>query len=130
GDAELVPQRDAFGHTTALQRYYAGDIAALDNLPVAFTGTAFQQRVWQTLRTIAAGTTLSYGALPQRIASPNAVRRGGRANGRNRFGVVVPGHGVTGGDVSLPGSGGGLARKRWLLEHEARHSPFRLEISA
>src|SRR6185295_12390855 len=54
GAAELVPQRDQFGYTTALQRYYDGDIAALDNLPVAFTGTPFQQQVWQALRTIAA----------------------------------------------------------------------------
>jgi len=127
GDAEFLEQRDPFGHVAALERYFDGEITALDAIPVAFTGTPFQQKVWEALRTIAAGTTLSYGALATRIGEPKAVRAVGLANGRNPIGVVVPCHRVIGSDGSLTGYGGGLPRKRWLLEHEARHSTFRLE---
>lgn len=129
-DAEIVLQRDPFGHVAALERYYNGEITALDTISVAFTGTPFQKKVWTALRTIAGGTTLSYGALAKRIGAPNAVRAVGLANGRNPIGVVVPCHRVIGSDGSLTGYGGGLARKRWLLEHEARHCAFRLEVSA
>ena len=59
GDTELVAQHDPFGHCTALERYFDGEITALDALAVAFTGTPFQEKVWTALRTIAAGTTLS-----------------------------------------------------------------------
>ncbi|MFI5395684.1 MAG: methylated-DNA--[protein]-cysteine S-methyltransferase [Candidatus Binatia bacterium] len=124
-DAELVSQRDPFGHVTALERYYSGEITALDTIPVAFAGTPFQQKVWTALRTIAGGTTLSYGGLAKRIGAPTAVRAVGLANGSNPIGVVVPCHRVIGSDGSLTGYGGGLARKRWLLEHEARHCAFR-----
>ena len=130
GDVEIVAQRDPFGHIAALERYFAGEITALDTIPVAFTGTSFQKKVWSALRTIAGGTTLSYGALAKRIGAPKAVRAVGLANGRNPIGVVVPCHRVIGSNGSLTGYGGGLARKRWLLEHEARHSTFRLEVSA
>ena len=128
-DVELVDGHDAFGHVAALTRYFGGDLTALDAIHVAFAGTPFQQRVWKALRTIAAGTTLSYGALAQRIGQPAAVRAVGLANGRNPIGVVVPCHRVIGSDGSLTGYGGGLPRKRWLLEHEARHSTFRLQAS-
>ena len=128
-DAELVLQCDPFGHVAALERYYHGEITALDTIAVAFAGTPFQEKVWHALRTIAAGSTLSYGALAKRIGAPNAVRAVGLANGRNPIGVVVPCHRVIGSDGSLTGYGGGLARKRWLLEHEARHCAFRLEVS-
>ncbi len=130
GNAELIAQTNRFGHVTALARYYDGDIAALDAIGVAFTGTPFQQKVWNALRTIAGGTTLSYGALARRIGSPSAVRAVGLANGSNPIAVVVPCHRVIGSDGSLTGYGGGLQRKRWLLEHEARHCAFRLEVSA
>jgi methylated-DNA-[protein]-cysteine S-methyltransferase len=127
GDAELMAGGDRFGHVAALERYFAGEITALDTLPVAFVGTPFQQKVWAALRTIPAGTTLSYGALARRIGDPAAVRAVGLANGSNALGVVVPCHRVIGSNGSLTGYGGGLARKRWLLEHEARHTAFRLE---
>jgi len=130
GEAEIVAQRDSFGHRAALERYFDGEITALDAIPVAFAGTPFQEKVWRALRTIAGGTTLSYGALAKRIGEPKAVRAVGLANGRNPIGVVVPCHRVIGSNGSLTGYGGGLPRKRWLLEHEARHSPFRLEVSA
>jgi methylated-DNA-[protein]-cysteine S-methyltransferase len=130
GDAELVKGRDPFGHVAALARYFDGELTALDAIPVAFSGTPFQQQVWNALRTIAAGTTLSYRALAKRIGRPKAVRAVGFANGSNPIGVVVPCHRVVGSDGSLTGYGGGLDRKRWLLAHEARHSAFRLEVSA
>jgi methylated-DNA-[protein]-cysteine S-methyltransferase len=129
-DATLVPRADAFGHGAALTRYFEGDLAALDGIRVAFTGTPFQCQVWHALRAIAAGTTLSYGALARRIGAPRAVRAVGLANGSNPIGVVVPCHRVVGSDGSLTGYAGGLERKRWLLEHEARHSAFRLGMSA
>lgn len=127
GDAELQPGGDRFGHVAALQRYFAGEVGALDGIPVVFRGTPFQQRVWNALRGIPAGTTLSYGALAHRIGAPTAVRAVGLANGSNPIGVVVPCHRVIGSNGSLTGYGGGLPRKRWLLEHEARHSEFRLQ---
>lgn len=130
GSTELVSRRDPFGHATALARYFGGEISALDAIPVAFIGTPFQQKVWTALRTIPGGTTLSYGALARRIGAPAAVRAVGLANGSNPIGVVVPCHRVIGSDGSLTGYGGGLPRKRWLLEHEARHSAFRLQVSA
>ena len=130
GDAAPVARRDPFGHVAALERYFEGDIPALEAIPVAFTGTPFQLKVWNALRTIAGGTTLSYGALAKRIGAPAAVRAVGLANGSNPVGVVVPCHRVIGSDGSLTGYGGGLPRKRWLLEHEARHCAFRLEASA
>lgn len=124
-----MARRDPFGHVAALQRYFDGEITALDAIPVAFSGTPFQKKVWTALRTIHAGTTLSYGDLARRIGEPAAVRAVGLANGRNPIGVVVPCHRVIGSDGSLTGYGGGLPRKRWLLDHEARHSAFRLEMT-
>ncbi|MBI1815838.1 MAG: methylated-DNA--[protein]-cysteine S-methyltransferase [Deltaproteobacteria bacterium] len=130
GDSALVARRDPFGHVATLERYFDGEITALESISVAFVGTPFQTKVWNALRTIAGGTTLSYGALAKRIGDPKAVRAVGLANGRNPIGVVVPCHRVIGSNGSLTGYGGGLPRKRWLLEHEARHSTFRLEVSA
>jgi methylated-DNA-[protein]-cysteine S-methyltransferase len=130
GNATLVTCHDPFGHIAALERYFAGDITAIDALPVAFAGTPFQLKVWKALRTIAGGTTLSYGALADRIGAPTAVRAVGLANGSNPVGIVVPCHRVIGRDGSLTGYGGGLPRKRWLLEHEAHHCAFHLAVSA
>lgn len=81
-------------------------------------GTSFQREVWAALRSIPAGTTLSYGALAAQLDRPAAVRAVGLANGSNPICVVVPCHRVIGADGSLTGYGGGLPRKRWLLEHE------------
>ncbi len=103
-----------------LQAYFAGDIAAIDTLPVATGGTDFQRQVWSALREIPAGQTLSYGELARRIGRPKAVRAVGLANGANPVGVVVPCHRVVGSNGSLTGYGGGLHRKAWLLDHEQR----------
>lgn len=111
------------GHTPtevrkALEDYFAGDLSAIDRIECATNGTPFQQQVWNALRTIPAGTTLTYGALAVRIRKPYAVRAVGLANGANPIAVVLPCHRVIGMDGSLTGYGGGLPRKRWLLAHE------------
>jgi methylated-DNA-[protein]-cysteine S-methyltransferase len=103
----------------ALEQYFAGDLAALDALPVATTtGSEFQRRVWRALREIPAGTTISYAELARRVGKPSAFRAVGLANGANPIGIVVPCHRVIGSDGSLTGYGGGIDRKRWLLMHE------------
>ncbi len=107
----------------ALEAYFAGAFTALDNLEVETAGTPFQRAVWAALRRIPAGQTLSYGALAARIGKPAAVRAVGLANGSNPIGVVVPCHRVIGANGALTGYGGGLPRKRWLLEHEGARLP-------
>jgi methylated-DNA-[protein]-cysteine S-methyltransferase len=102
----------------ALEAYFDGDLFAIDRIPVETGGTRFQRDVWAALRTIPAGQTLSYSALASRIGRPKAVRAVGLANGANPIGIVIPCHRVIGADASLTGYGGGLDRKRWLLEHE------------
>jgi methylated-DNA-[protein]-cysteine S-methyltransferase len=107
----------------ALDDYFDGDVAAIDRLDVRTAGTAFQRNVWAALRTIKAGTTISYGELALAIGRPNAVRAVGLANGSNPIGIIVPCHRVIGANRSLTGYGGGLPRKRWLLEHEGALPP-------
>jgi methylated-DNA-[protein]-cysteine S-methyltransferase len=102
----------------AIQAYFAGEIDALEALPVAFGGTAFQQTVWQALQTIPAGKTLSYGQLATQIGNPKAMRAVGLANGANPIGIIVPCHRVIGANGTLTGYGGGMERKHWLLRHE------------
>ncbi len=112
------------GISDAISRYFAGELNAIDTIPVATGGTPFQREVWQALREIPCGSTISYGTLAQRIGHPAAVRAVGLANGANPIAVVVPCHRVIGANGSLTGYGGGLERKRWLLDHEQR--PTRL----
>ncbi len=102
----------------ALAGYFAGDLTALDDVPIETTGTSFQREVWAALRGIRPGTTLTYGALAQKLGRPKAVRAVGLANGANPIAIVGPCHRVIGADASLTGYGGGLDRKQWLLIHE------------
>ena len=118
GGYTLTPKRDPGGLTAAMRRYFKGDLAVLDKLPVATEGTPFQQSVWKALRKIRQGTTISYAELARRIGRPKAVRAVGLANGQNPISIVVPCHRVIGSDGSLTGYGGGLSRKQWLLTHE------------
>lgn len=99
--------------------YFAGELTAFD-LPLAPEGTPFQQQVWAALRAIPYGETISYGELARRIGNIRAVRAVSAANGRNPLAVIVPCHRVIGADGSLTGFGGGIARKKILLAHEAR----------
>jgi methylated-DNA-[protein]-cysteine S-methyltransferase len=102
----------------ALSAYFAGEFACLDPIEWRVAGTAFQRKVWTALRTIPAGTTTSYGALAAQLDMPTALRAVGHANGSNPISIVLPCHRVIGANGSLTGYGGGLQRKRWLLEHE------------
>jgi methylated-DNA-[protein]-cysteine S-methyltransferase len=115
----------------AISDYFLGDLCAINSIPVTTGGTSFQRDVWAALRTIQAGTTLSYGALSRQLGRPKSVRAVGLANAANPVAIVVPCHRVIGTDGSLTGYGGGISRKRWLLTHEgvalekfaARHIP-------
>ncbi len=102
----------------SLQAYFDGDLDAIGDQPTATNGTDFQRTVWEALRRIPVGHTVSYGALAVRIGRPTAARAVGLANGANPVAIVVPCHRVIGADDSLIGYGGGLDRKRWLLAHE------------
>ncbi|WP_447600392.1 methylated-DNA--[protein]-cysteine S-methyltransferase [Nitrospira sp. Nam80] len=117
----LSPAPKRSRQTAAIAAYFDGDLHAVDSLPVGTAGTAFQKSVWRALRDIPAGHTISYGELARRVGRPAAVRAVGLANGANPIGVVVPCHRVIGADGSLTGYGGGLERKRWLLNHERRY---------
>lgn len=110
--------RNPHGLTAAILRYFAGELNAIDAVPVHTAGTSFQREVWQALRSIPCGTTTSYGELARQIGRPSAVRAVGLANGSNPIPIVVPCHRVIGANGSLTGYGGGLERKRWLLAHE------------
>lgn len=132
GAKPLAPRRDPGGCTSALAAYFAGDLTAVGAVPVAPAGTPFQQTVWAELRRIAPGATASYAELARRIGQPRACRAVGLANGANPIGIVIPCHRVIGADGSLTGYGGGLARKRWLLAHEAGIAtlPFAAAVEA
>lgn len=100
-----------------LMAYFHGELTEFD-LPLAPGGTPFQQRIWQHLRQIPYGTTLSYGEMARRIGNPNASRAVGAANGRNPISIIIPCHRLIGSDGKLTDYGGGLKRKEWLLMHE------------
>ncbi len=102
-----------------LERYFAGELRDFTT-PLDLRGTDFQQRVWAVLRAIPYGATRSYAEQARLLGQPEAVRAVARANGDNRIAVVVPCHRVVGADGSLTGYGGGLWRKRWLLDLERR----------
>jgi methylated-DNA-[protein]-cysteine S-methyltransferase len=118
---KLEPGKNPHGFADNFKRYFAGDLSALDVIPVKTAGTPFQLEVWRALRKIPSGQPISYSKLAQQIGMPKAVRAVGLANGSNPIGVVVPCHRVIGADGSLTGYGGGIERKRWLLEHESNH---------
>ena len=103
-----------------LDAYFGGELTEFD-VPLRLAGTDFQRRVWQGLQTIPYGRTSSYAELADKVGNRKACRAVGLANGRNPVGIIVPCHRVIGANGSLTGYGGGLDRKRWLLEHEARH---------
>lgn len=100
-----------------LEGYFAGRLQRFD-LSLAPRGSAFQLRVWRALQAIPYGQTTSYGAIAEALGDRGASRAVGAANGSNPIPIIVPCHRVIGTDGSLTGFGGGLERKRWLLEHE------------
>jgi methylated-DNA-[protein]-cysteine S-methyltransferase len=100
-----------------LEEYFAGERRTF-SVALAATGTPFQMQVWEALRAIPYGETISYGELARRIGNPQAVRAVGLANGRNPISIIVPCHRVIGANGTLTGYGGGLDRKRFLLALE------------
>ena len=116
-DARRDPS--AFAEAEAqLRSYFAGERTTFD-LPLAPCGTPFQLRVWEALREIPYGETATYGEVAAAVGKPEAVRAVGAANGSNPIAVIVPCHRVIGADGTLTGYGGGLERKRILLDLEA-----------
>jgi len=120
----IEPQDDPAGAATALRAYFAGQLDALDAIEVELNGTEFQKRVWRALRQVGAGTTATYTEIARAISAPLSIRAAGAANGANPIAVVVPCHRIIGNNGNLTGYGGGLDRKRWLLEHESLRLRF------
>lgn len=120
-EASFGPRDEGpFGEIAAqLDAYFAGQRTEFD-LGLRLEGTAFQRRVWAALCGVPYGATWSYGALAARIGSPGAARAVGLAVGRNPISIIVPCHRIVGADGRLTGYGGGLERKRLLLELEQR----------
>jgi methylated-DNA-[protein]-cysteine S-methyltransferase len=120
----LVEERgvDPFPQTVEqLDRYFQGKLQNFD-IPICFHGTEFQIRVWNELRNIPFGKTISYKAQAEKVG--NFARAVGLANGRNPISIIVPCHRVIGADGRLVGYGGGLDRKRTLLQFEAMVRDF------
>jgi methylated-DNA-[protein]-cysteine S-methyltransferase len=109
--------------STQLAEYFEGRRSSFD-VPLAMIGSAFERRVWSALQEIPYGESTSYGELARRIDEPGAARAVGVANARNPIAVIVPCHRVIGADGSLTGYGGGLVRKRFLLDLEAGALPL------
>jgi methylated-DNA-[protein]-cysteine S-methyltransferase len=131
--AETFGDRDPAPFTGAvaqLEDYFAGRLREFD-VPLALTGTPFQRQVWDLLVSVPYGRTVTYGELARRLGRPSAARAVGLANGHNPVSIIVPCHRVVGATGDLTGYGGGLDRKRHLLDFErnlgasqrpARHS--------
>lgn len=111
-----------------LDAYFDGSRQAFD-LPLRIEGTPFQEGVWQALRGIPYGETITYGELARRVEAPGASRAVGSANGRNPFPVIIPCHRVVAAGGKLGGySGGGLDVKQMLLDHEAAVAGTRNQV--
>lgn len=129
GQADWTADPGAFADVVAqLDEYFAGQRRHFD-VAVRLEGTAFQRSVWSALEKIPYGTTTSYGELAEGIGRPGASRAVGLANGRNPVAIIVPCHRVIGANGSLTGYGGGLDRKRHLLDLEADREAPRLTPS-
>jgi len=100
-----------------LDAYFDGELTRFE-VPLAPHGSEFQQRVWAALQEIPYGRTESYGELAERVGSPGGARAVGLANGKNPIGIIIPCHRVVGADGSLTGYGGGIERKKQLLDLE------------
>jgi methylated-DNA-[protein]-cysteine S-methyltransferase len=110
-----------------LNAYFAGDLTDFD-IQLDMRGTEFQRRVWKALLTIPYGETRSYGEIAEQIGAPGAARAVGLANGRNPIAIIVPCHRVIGASGSLTGYGGGLDRKKTLLELEKSRASVNLTL--
>jgi AraC family transcriptional regulator of adaptative response/methylated-DNA-[protein]-cysteine methyltransferase len=125
----LVPGSNAIIRNTEsqLRSYFEGTLREF-TLPLGLNGSQFQQSVWRALCEIPYGTTRSYAAQALQIGRPDAVRAVARANGDNRIAIIIPCHRVVGSDGKLTGYGGGLWRKKLLLQHEERYAGTALSL--
>lgn len=123
-ECTLVPGENELLRTVAaeMEGYFAGELREF-SVPLDAPGTDFQRRVWDELRRIPYGETRSYADVARAIGRPSAVRAVARANGDNRLAILIPCHRVVGSDGTLTGYGGGLWRKRHLLDLESRVAP-------
>jgi methylated-DNA-[protein]-cysteine S-methyltransferase len=123
-DAEWTREDEFFDAAREqLEQYFRGDRHEFD-LPLKLDGNSFELSVWDALREIPYGETVSYGHIARELGHPDTPRAVGAANGRNPVAIVVPCHRVIGADGSLTGYGGGLERKRFLLDLEAGVIPL------
>jgi len=123
--SDSIENEDAYPFSLTIEqlnRYFEGSLREF-SLPLMTWGTDFQKRVWQALTGIPYGKTMTYTQLAYQVGSPRSTRAVGQANGRNPVSIIVPCHRVIGADGSLTGYGGGINRKRALLEFEARNCP-------
>jgi methylated-DNA-[protein]-cysteine S-methyltransferase len=135
-DARELPAAEGTGRArahladacTALEEYFSGRRTTFEGVRLAPSGTEFQKKVWQALRRIPFGRTVSYASIASRIGRPTAVRAVGLANGQNPLPIIVPCHRVIGSNGALTGFGGGLPTKKWLLEFEGALTPDLLSI--
>lgn len=107
--------------TNQLREYFEGQRLIFD-LTLEFPGTEFQRKVWQQLLEIPTGSTRSYATQASLCGNSRAVRAVAKANGENRISIIIPCHRVIGSDGSMTGYGGGIWRKKWLLNHEIEMS--------
>lgn len=121
-DIALEPVDDLHQIAAAIRAYLDGDLRVIDAIAIDGGGTGFQRQAWHALRTIPPGETRTYGQMAALLGRPNAARAVGMANALNPVSLVVPCHRLVGSNGTLTGYGGGIARKRWLLEHERRWS--------
>lgn len=114
----LSPRKNPFNIRDILENYFTGKQALPDDFSLNPGGTTFQKQVWRALCKVPHGQFLSYSQLAQNIKNPRAVRAVGRANGLNPIALFIPCHRIIARNGQLTGYAGGLARKKWLLDHE------------
>ena len=100
------------------EEFFKGERTSFD-LKLSPEGTEFQKRVWNQLRDIPFGKTITYQQMANQLGNPKVIRAAASANGKNPISIIIPCHRVIGSDGSLTGYAGGLHRKKWLLEHES-----------
>jgi AraC family transcriptional regulator of adaptative response/methylated-DNA-[protein]-cysteine methyltransferase len=111
-----------------LEEYFKGNLKEF-SIPLVTPGTLFQQAVWKELMYIKFGTTRSYQEQSVALGRPDSIRAVANANGMNRISIIIPCHRVIGSDGHLTGYGGGLKRKKWLLDHEKKYSGQAVDLS-
>lgn len=128
GGYDLVSASVPTATRSAVDAYFAGELSAIDTIPVRLNGSPFQNLAWAALRQIPPGQPASYGNQAARIGNPKAARAVGSSNHNNPYNLIVPCHRVIGSGGALTGYAGGLERKRWLLDHERHHAKSRTHL--